>query len=120
MLKRLTGNCSSLLRRKPIAKCDVEIAERHLKALAINKAQHSSCRLGDVKPRLARTKRKQFWEKNKPEPLQPISDSLPARPHCGVSITKSECLTPSPVMTIYTLYHPCPGLATGGKLLRNS
>src|SRR5262245_13409530 len=120
MLERLTGNCSSLLRRKPIAKCDVEIAEGHLKALAINKAQHSSCRLGDVITRLARTQRHQFCGKNKPQPLQPIPDSLPARPHCGVSITKSECLTPSPVMTSYTLYHPCPGLATAGKLLRNS
>jgi len=98
MLERLTGNFSSLLRRKPIAKCDVEIAERHLKALAINKAQHSSCRLGDVITRLARTQRNQLCGKNKPQPLQPISDSLPARPHCGVSTTKLECLTPSPVV----------------------
>src|SRR5215468_4222962 len=90
MLERLTGNFSSVLRRKPIAKCDVEIAERHLKVLAINKAQHSSCRLGDVVTRPARTQGNQFCGKNKPQPLQPISDSLPARPHCGVSITKFE------------------------------
>src|SRR5215831_119068 len=106
MLERLTGNFSSLLRRKPIAKCGVEIAERHLKALAINKAQHSSCRSGDVITRLPRTQRNQFCGKNNSQPLQPISDSLPARPHFGVSITKTECLTPSPVMTSYTLTTP--------------
>src|SRR5215475_1614035 len=98
MLERLTGNFLSLLQRKPIAKCDVEITERHLKALSINKAEHSSCHLGDVITRLSRTQRNQLCGKNKPQPLQPISDSLPARPHCGVSTTKLECLTPSPVV----------------------
>src|SRR5215831_15532137 len=120
MLEGLTDNFSSVLRRESVSECDLEIVKRHLIALPINEAQQSACGLSDVITRLARTQRNQFCGKNKPQPLQPISDSLPTRPHCGVSITKSECLTPSPVMTTYTFYHPCPGLATGGKLLRNS
>jgi hypothetical protein len=36
MLERLTGNFAPLLRREPIAKCGLEIAQRHLVALPIN------------------------------------------------------------------------------------
>src|SRR5215217_3805573 len=46
----------------------------------------------------SRTQRDQFCGKNKPKPFQAISDSLPAQPHCGVSTTKTECLTSSPLM----------------------
>src|SRR5262249_61227022 len=95
-LKRLTDNLFSLLKGKPIAKCDLDIAQCYLVALSIYESQQSSCGLSDVITRLARTQRNQFCGKNKPQPLQPISDSLPARPHCAASITKSECLTPSP------------------------
>lgn len=88
----------SLFRRELIAECDLEIVECHLVALPINKAEQGSCRVGDVTTRRSRTQRDQLCCKNKPQPLQPISDSLPARPHCGVSTTKFDCLTPSRLM----------------------
>lgn len=121
MLERLTDNLSSFLRREPIAKCDLEIAECHVVALPVNKAQQSPCCLGDVITRLSRTQGNQLCGKDKPQPLQPISDPLTARPHSGVSMTKLECLTPSAIRRPTRLvYQPCPGLATGGKLFRNS
>src|SRR5262245_364175 len=106
MLKGLTDNFSSLFRGESVPKCDLKVAKRHLITLPINKAQQSSCCLGDVITRLSRTQRNQFCGKNKPQPLQPISDSLPARPHSGVSMTKFECLTPSLVMTNYPIRLP--------------
>ena len=89
-------NFSSLLRRESISECDLEITQGYLVALPINKAQQGSCRSSDVIARRSRTQRDYFCGKNKSQPLEPISDSLPARPHGGVSTTKFECLTPCP------------------------
>ena len=82
--------------------------------MPIDKAQQGPCCSSDMIAGPSRTQRDQFGGKDKPQPLQPISDSLPGRPHCGVSTTKSECLTPR------FAYQPCPGLLTGGKVFRNS
>src|SRR5438552_11525802 len=106
MLESGTHNFSSLLRRESISECDLEIAQCHLIALPINKAQQGPCRSSDVIARRSRTQRDYFCGKNKSQPLQPISDSLPARPHAGVSTTKFECLTPSPVMMNHAVRLP--------------
>jgi hypothetical protein len=55
MLERFTSNFSSLSRRELIAKCDLEIVQRHLVALPINKAKQGSYCLSDV---IARSSRK--------------------------------------------------------------
>jgi hypothetical protein len=66
MLERLPGNLSSILRRKPITKCDLEIAQRHAVVIPINKTQQGSARLGDVIARPSRTQRDELCGKNKP------------------------------------------------------
>src|SRR5262249_8957699 len=81
MLERFTGNFSSLLRREPIAKCGLEIAQRHIVALSINETQQRSYCLGDVVARRSQTGRNHFCDKNNPQPFQPISNLLPSRPH---------------------------------------
>jgi len=81
MLKRFPGDFASLGGRELIAECDLEVAYRNMKPVAIEKAKQRSGCPGKVIANSSRAQRDQFCGQQKPCPLQTIPDSLPAQTH---------------------------------------